>query len=241
MQTDGSNKIKLLCFDLDDTLWPVKPALIAAEKEVASYLNLHCPEVYQRYDIKALAERRHALIKQLPKLRHQISQLRIETMASVIAECGYPEVKARKLANDAFSVFIDARHKVDYFPNVESVLHELHQRYTIAALTNGNAHIERLSIGKYFKYGINAEDINASKPSADHFEHAMQRSCLQPQELIHIGDHPQHDIYGAHQLGIKTIWVNLDDSQWTEPYSPNVEINAIKQLPAAIAQLDCFN
>ncbi len=241
MPRNAPNKVKMLCFDLDDTLWAVKPTLIAAEKKVAAFLNEHCPEVYQRFDFKALAKKRHELVNAKPALEHQISQQRIETMFHAIAECGYSNDHAKKLSAQAFEVFIDARHQVDYFPGAVNMLEVLCKQYRIAALTNGNAYVSRLSIGKYFEFSINAEEINASKPSPDHFEQAIARAGLQADQLIHIGDHPEHDIYGAHRLGIKTVWVNLENKQWQESFAPSIEVNAVEQLPAAIARLDSIN
>ena len=33
--------------------------------------------------------------------------------------------------------------------------------------------------------------------------------------MLHIGDHQTNDVYGAHQLGIKTIWFNRKNDDWT--------------------------
>lgn len=231
-------RVRLLTFDLDDTLWEVNPVLIAAERRVRQFLKANCPLVVEKLKTEDFIELRRRLFASEPDLRHQISQLRVRAMQVALQESGYEEQQARQLSLQAFQVFIDARHAVDYFDGVIDSLQELHGSYQLGVLTNGNADINRLDIKPYFKFSIAAEQINASKPAADHFHKAMQLGSVTAEEMIHIGDHPVHDIYGAQQLGIRTIWVNLNNQQWPDTEPATAEVKRFSELAATVARIE---
>lgn len=231
-------RVRLLTFDLDDTLWEVTPVLIEAEHSVRRFLKNHCPLVLEKFSTEDFIALRRRLFADEPDLRHQISQLRIRAMQLALQESGYDERQAQQFSQQAFQVFIEARHAVDYFDGVIDSLEELHTRYQLGVLTNGNADINRLDIRPYFKFAIAAEHINASKPAPDHFHEAMQRSRVTAEEMIHIGDHPEHDIYGAQQLGIKTIWVNLNNQQWPDTEPPTAEVQSFSELATTVARVE---
>lgn len=231
------HSLKVLSFDLDDTLWPVRPVLIAAEQTVNQFLRRHCPEVCERFDHEAITQRRIDLYKQRPDLRHQISQLRIESVFLLIRDCGYPESEARRLAEQAFELFIDARHNITLYEGVEEALKALKQQFQLVALTNGNADISRLDISSLFDFGIKAEDINSSKPAAPHFELTLQRFSIAAHEMLHIGDHPDHDVRGAQQLGIPCAWINASGASWPHDQEPDLVLESVTELPDALKTL----
>jgi putative hydrolase of the HAD superfamily len=56
-------------------------------------------------------------------------------------------------------------------------------------------------------------------------------------EVVHIGDHPIDDILGAHNIGMKTIWVNLNQSHWKTDKKPTATITHLDQLAAAVKSI----
>ncbi len=232
--------IKVISFDLDDTLWAVKPVLIGAEKRSSAFLAEHCPQLFEKFTFAEMNERRLALWKTRTDLHHQISTLRIESVKALIVECGIEEQKASELAEAAFAEFIEARHDVGLFEGVDDCLKTLHTNHKLVALTNGNADVARTSIGQYFDFGIKAEDINSSKPAAAHFELTLQRYSIEPQQMLHVGDHAEHDVQGAHQLGIRSVWVNSERNDWPEELpniKPDFVVESVTELPALIASI----
>lgn len=232
-----SERLKVLSFDLDDTLWPVRPVLIAAEQRVNQFLRERCPEVFQRFDQDAIIQRRIELYKQRPDLHHQISKLRIESVYLLIRDSGYSELEARQLTEQAFELFIEARHEVTLYDGVEDTLAGLKERFQLVALTNGNADVMRLDISHLFDFGIKAEDINSSKPAAPHFELALQKFDIAAHEMLHIGDNPEHDVLGAQQLGIPCVWINAKDEPWPHDQPPDLILKSVNELPDAIESL----
>lgn len=229
--------IKVITFDLDDTLWDVAPTLIAAEEAVYRWLGEHSPAVTTRYSPDALRKLRWQLWKNRPDLAHQISQLRIESLQEIMQMAGYDKAIARRQSLAAFEVFIAHRHQVVLFDDVETTLQILHKDYSLGVLTNGNADVKRLGIGQYFDFAFTAQQLNASKPAADHFNAAMQASGASAEQMVHIGDHHEHDIEAALAAGCHAIWFNPEGKAWPESSPAPLTVKALGETPALIEQL----
>ena len=57
-----ARRLRLVTFDLDDTLWDLRPVLIRAEQELAAWAGDHCPELVERFDRAALNRDRGIII-----------------------------------------------------------------------------------------------------------------------------------------------------------------------------------
>ncbi|MEM6987375.1 MAG: HAD family hydrolase, partial [Pseudomonadota bacterium] len=55
--------VKAVSFDLDDTLWPVQPILVAADAAVYTVLQERFPAVAEALDAEPLRERRMAFFR----------------------------------------------------------------------------------------------------------------------------------------------------------------------------------
>ncbi len=62
------NHIRLLTFDLDDTLWNNRPVLLAAERSLYDWLALHYPRIGEMYTVESMHEQRMQLAWQEPDL-----------------------------------------------------------------------------------------------------------------------------------------------------------------------------
>jgi HAD superfamily hydrolase (TIGR01549 family) len=195
-------RFSLITFDLDDTLWDARPVLERAEQAVTAWFTRHCPRVLPELERAPMLERRKALLQERPDLHHRIGALRQEAMRRALLNSGESETSAERLAVEAFAVFIAARHAVEPFTDVDEILSRLKTQYTLAALTNGNADIFRMDLGQHFAFAYRAEDLMASKPDAAPFEAALKRTGIDVTQMVHIGDHPEHDVEGAQRLGI---------------------------------------
>lgn len=230
--------IKAITFDLDDTLWDVHPVLHRAEQAVEDWLALQAPDFAKRYNQEKLRALKLDIYQQRPELAHQISELRVVAMTQALINSGYSPAQAKQLAQQAFEVFINARHQVSLYADVEPLLRALKPHYKLGALTNGNANIERLSISHYFDFAFSAEQLNASKPAADHFIAAQQAANCEPEQIIHIGDHPDHDIQAAMDAGCHAIWYNPQGLVWPNPSPASGEVRSLAELVTLIAAID---
>ena len=104
---------RLLTFDLDDTLWPVRPVIIRAEHRLRNHLDAVAPRVYAELSSDEFTAIREARLAAEPSLRHRLSDLRRLVLEDALRAVGYGDAPA--LAAGAFEVFLDARHDVAYF------------------------------------------------------------------------------------------------------------------------------
>ena len=230
--------IEVITFDLDNTLWDVDPALLRAEQVQREWLLEHRPGAIDAYDHEGLWEFKKSVWERHPHLLHHVSQMRIQMLYELQLAAGYGESDARAGAEQAFEAFLQERHKVVLYEEALGVLEQLASRYTLGALTNGNADIYKTDAGEYFDFAFLAEDIGASKPHPDMFEAALQRAGVEPNEIVHVGDNPEHDIQGARGVGMHTVWMNSQGKEWPGGPQADREIANLTEFPAAIASLD---
>ena len=229
--------IEVITFDLDNTLWDVDPALLRAEQVQREWLLQHRPGAIEAYDHEGLWEFKKSVWKRHPHLLHHVSQMRIRMLYELQLAAGYSEDEARVGAGQAFEAFLQERHKVVLYEEALGVLEQLAADYTLGALTNGNADIYKTDAGEYFDFAFLAEDIGASKPHPDMFHAALEHAGVAPQAIAHVGDNPEHDIRGAREVGMHTIWMNSQGEQWPGGQRADREIRNLRELPAAVASL----
>ena len=231
--------IRAVTFDLDDTLWDVEPAIAVAERDLRAWLLANCPEMAARYDRDALFRVRGAIIAKMPHLAHDVSELRVQVLKTALLRTGHAAAEAERLARAGFEVFLSSRHTIEYHEHAVEVLRTLRRRYLIGALTNGNADVRRLDIGPLFHFSIQAGEVGRAKPEPAMFEEAMRRTGLEPDEIVHVGDHPEADVAGAKRLGWYAVWVNRERAP--RPHgapAADGEVACLSELPAVIDRIE---
>ena len=228
-------QIKVLAFDLDDTLWDMVPTLLRAERTLHDWLREHCPR--NQYDMVAMRNIRAELLDEDPALAHRVSDLRRGVICRALEKSGYSAADAASLGDAAFEVFLAARNDVFFFDDALPTVALLAQRYTLGALTNGNSDIARLGLGAYFSFAFTAEKVGRPKPAPDLFLAALAHTGVRPGEMAYVGDHPEQDIAAAHRAGLRTIWVNIRANAFTGAVVPDQEVRQLRDLPGAVARL----
>ena len=211
------NEIQMITFDLDDTLWDNKPTITNAEIKTRKWIEEKVGAI-EWGDLNDFLQLREALIRKDKSIAWDISKLRVEIFKEKIKGLVSND-EITKLAEEAFSYFLRKRHEIELFPGVEDALKALSENYMLGALTNGNADIYKLSIGKYFEFSISSLEAQNSKPNKSHFELAKSHlPNLKYSEMLHIGDHQINDILGAHALGIEVLWFNNTRAMWEQDF-----------------------
>lgn len=232
-----TSTIKLISFDLDNTLWDATQLLTTAEIHTHQWLEQFCPKLTRKYSAEQLRMARMEYWQRHPEFRHLITRVRRDSLRAKLIEAGYCLSEAIELADLAMEVFMEARHRVHYYDHALNTLNDLHSHYRLAAISNGNACTQRLGLNQ-FDFHLSAESVGAAKPSPEPFELALAMANANPAEMVHIGDNPQEDIQAAANLGINTIWYNPTNKPWElQPCRPSVTVQCLSQIPAAIASL----
>ena len=206
-------RIKAITFDLDDTFWDVKPVLIYAEMKTRKFIedSIGPLEWGSWEDFKLIRER---LIVEDASYEFDVGKLRKKLLLMKIQEQISDPETANELSEKAFQLFFKERNKVEFFPYVLDEIEKLAQIYELGCLTNGNADIEMIGIGKFFKFNISSKDVNANKPNKNHFRKAVELLGISKEEILHIGDHKINDMLGAISYGVKALWFNPDKEDW---------------------------
>lgn len=231
-------EIKLVTFDLDNTLWNVETVIANAERRMREWLHERTPEFHVRFPPEAMMALRNAVIEELPELRHDLSTLREEILYRALKDCGFGPHDARTLAKEAFDIFLDARHEVEFFEGALEALETLAARYRLGALTNGNADIGRLKLDRFFDFGFTAASVGVSKPAPDMFRAALEHARVAPAQAVHVGDHLTDDVEGASAVGMHTIWVNHAGLELPPGALPPTEIvQSLTEIPTGVARI----
>ncbi len=222
--------VKCITFDLDDTLWDCGPALMRAEAVLYRWLAGNYPRVAARYSQAELTAHRKCYISHYPELQHDITLLRKQWLASIIAEGGY----GQEFVEAGFKLFWLARNEVALFEGVLQVLKAFQGVYRMGAITNGNADVHHIGIGHYFDFVVTASEAGAAKPDAKIFQLALAKGQVRARETVHVGDDPQRDVIGAGAVGMRTVWVNPHQRAWETGKTPDAVIESLNQLNAVL-------
>ena len=102
------------------------------------------------------------------------------------------------------------------FPEVRPALTELGEHFSLVAVTNGNADVTKIGIDDLFDEVISATSTGAAKPSPQIFDAAVAAGGASSRQTLHVGDHPEIDVVGAREAGLKAVWVNRNGHDWPE-------------------------
>jgi putative hydrolase of the HAD superfamily len=224
-----TNEIRAVAFDLDNTLWDVDPVLARAEERWLQWLRENCPRIPERLSLNDMRTARMQLAAREPHKAHDMTYLRIASLAEHAREYGYDE----SIAEAAFEIFITARNEIDLYADVRPGLHRLRAHYALATLSNGNADLGRIGVAELFSVSLNARSVGVAKPDRRCFERLVEDLHLEPQEVVYVGDDPLLDVEAARAAGLATVWMNRTGQAWPAAVRP-ADIDVCDCLELAI-------
>ncbi|GLQ33050.1 HAD family hydrolase [Litoribrevibacter albus] len=226
--------IQLITFDLDNTLWDSDPVILSAEQACWDFLCNHYPKIEDQFTKLSLRKLKFELADEIPALAHRVSEIRRFCLEKALERVGYDINQAQQGSQLAFQCFLEERQNVALYADALPTLNELAGHYRLAALTNGNADLNKLGL-EMFEFGLNAEHFDAAKPEPFIFEAALARTKLSPQQVLHIGDHQEHDVLGAARLNIHTLWFNQHNEAWQrDDCQPDLVATTLSEIPELV-------
>lgn len=225
--------IRCITFDLDDTLWAVDPVIRHANQSMFDWLEQYAPEFTRCYQLQDLMHLRKEALKAEPDIAYSVTRIRIAQLRYGMKQAGYSTEIADELTEKAFEVFLHARQQVEFFEHAREMLTELKQQgYQLGALTNGNADIHKVGLSDLMDFQFKADDVGEMKPHPLMFQQMLHHTGLRAEQVIHIGDNPEHDIEGAAAAGLWTIWVNIN----AEGMCPTAteQVYVLKKIPEKV-------
>ncbi len=226
------HRIRAICLDLDNTLWDIDPVISRAERSLYYWYRDNYPRVTQRFSAAQIVEIRQLTIHQMPELAHDLTGLRMAALNHIAEAVGYPP----DMAAEAFEVFQAERNAVTLYSDVIPALQRMSVTHELFALTNGNADLEVIGIAHFFRHVFTARELGMSKPNVAVYAAVCMESGLQPGEIVSAGDDPENDIIAAARAGLRTVWVNRKERDWShEEYSPDHIAADLHQLASLIS------
>lgn len=220
-------RIKAISLDLDDTLWPIWPAIERAEKVLHEWLVENTPMAAALFSSpSALREVREHMAASRPDLRNDLSSLRRESIRLALYRAGENPL----LADSAFDVFFAERQRVTLFDDAKPSLEFLSARFPLVSISNGNADLERVGLASFFRATISAREFGVGKPDPRIFHAAAGAVDLTPENVLHVGDDATLDALGALNAGMQAAWINRSDHLWPHETQPQVTIASLTEL-----------
>ncbi|MFM9426126.1 HAD superfamily hydrolase (TIGR01549 family) [Variovorax sp. GrIS 2.14] len=224
-------RISAISLDLDDTLWPVWPAIERAERVLHAWLVKEAPKTAELLVTPGiLRELREATAKERSDLAHDLSALRRESIRTALRRAGEDPA----LADPAFDAFFAQRQRVELYDDALPALKWLSERYPLVAISNGNADIHLTGVGRWFRTAFNARAFGSGKPHAPIFRAAAASIGLLPRDVLHVGDDAALDVVGALNAGMQAAWLVRDERPWEHDARPQLIVPNLHALCVAL-------
>lgn len=219
--------VRAITLDLDDTLWPIAPVIVRAERALHDWFAAHAPRVLERHTIESLRAHRDAVAAEFPELAHDFTAQRRISLERLLREADADP----SLVEHAFETFFAARCQVEHYEDTVDALERLHAHVPLAALSNGNACLKRIGLMRLFAFQLGAREHGRAKPDPSIFHAACARLDCSPHEVLHVGDDVEMDVVGAHRAGLRSVWLNREGRRWPrEDVRPDLEFDTLAAL-----------
>jgi putative hydrolase of the HAD superfamily len=239
--------IRLVCFDLDETLLDDNTSYELSVQRVSAGLT----STYADFDFTSLRERYHVLSQSYWQevaeavMNGSLSgeEVRLEGWRRALVACGCDRPEIAREALDEYS-----RHRLatyTLFDDVMEIIATLRPRFKIAVITNGSSFTQREKLertglqARVDAVAISAE-IGAAKPDPAIFRHIIHKLGIESQSAIHVGDNLDSDVAGAQAAGFRAaIWLNrYGFSRAAEQAMPDLEITSLLEVPDLIGRIN---
>lgn len=219
--------VRAVSLDLDDTLWPFAPIGERIENALHRWFIEHSPRTAERFPINEMRVLRERVFAEFPQHAHDLGLLRRLTIERALQDSGDDPT----LAAAAYGIFFSERNRVEFYPDARGALERIAAVLPIAAVTNGNADLGTIGIAPLFRFQLGAREFGAGKPDPGIFLETCRRLDTPPDEVLHVGDHPVMDVFGAARAGLRTCWIDRGEHTWPQDLaSPDLHFKTLAGL-----------
>jgi putative hydrolase of the HAD superfamily len=104
-----------------------------------------------------------------------------------------------------------SRFQLQLYPGVEETIRQLHQKYHLAIISDGQTayavpELNAVGLSGYFDPIIISGEFGYRKPDERLFSAALSSMKMKPSEVLFVGNDMYRDVYGAKRFGIKTVF-----------------------------------
>ncbi len=223
--TVATGELSAVCFDLDDTLYDYHEYARAGLDAAADRLQARTGESFHE-ELRAL---------------YFDERVTEGTFDALVDRHGVAADDHGALVADLVDAYHDATDRLEPYPETESVLGDLAERFDVGLITDGRggrAKLRRLGIEAYFDAVIVSPELDSSKHQRDVFDVALDDLAGSPEETLYVGDDPRVDFRVPNRLGMATVRLRRGRYTDLEPEddaaAPDAEIEELAALPALL-------
>jgi putative hydrolase of the HAD superfamily len=127
------------------------------------------------------------------------------------------------LQADWKKMLLNYRKNVEIYPEVLSVLKRLSTQYSLIISSNAkkefiDVQLRQNKLSGYFDQIFSStSDFHTVKKVTDFYAMICKKLSIQPQEMIHVGDHKEFDYLSPQKLGIAAFYLDRNKTS-TGPY-----------------------
>lgn len=215
--------IKLIIFDLDDTLYDEASFVESGFKAVADYFNQN----FSQSKLKVFE-----ILK-----KHFLQNGRGKVFDNTLVDFNIQPTK--KLIKKIVAVYRLHIPKIKTFPEVKFFLRKLRRQGIFLALFTDTKwqvqqrKVKALGLEPYFDLIIYTDKLGVNKSNHKIVKKVLRRFNVSAPETICVGDDPAVDFIGAKKLGCKTIRIRqgrLENLTLDKKYEANLEVKSFKNL-----------
>ncbi|NVK25603.1 MAG: HAD-IA family hydrolase [Gammaproteobacteria bacterium] len=223
--------ITTLSFDLDDTLYQNEEVIKLAEQ---AQFDAVCERVERAKEIgiEFWLQLKWQVLKSNPELCHDVTEWRKKVINDGLQQLNVESKLLNTFTQEIYDIFYAERSNFTVPENTFSVLKQLKQKFTLIAVTNGNADIHRIGLAPYFDaYYRAGENSTRMKPYPDTLKLACNELNLEPQNIVHIGDNVSTDVKAGHNASAASLWFNPDNKNYPAGFAlPTGEYSHLDDL-----------
>jgi putative hydrolase of the HAD superfamily len=216
--------LKVIAFDLDDTLYPEREYVLSGFRSVAELARRR----FKVEDFYLELVKTFSAGERMKSFNATFERLGIEYDETVIQDL--------------------IRHYRAHFPNIKLfddavlTLQQLRKKHHLALITDGYLQAQRnkvraLNIERFFEKIIYTDQYGKEywKPSRFPFQMVMEYFSVEGNECAYVGDNMEKDFIGPNRLGWLTVQIKGKDGQYLNDVNcddcePQVRINSLKEL-----------
>ncbi len=224
---------KMVWLDLDDTLfdhsYSVGKGLERVQQDYPAFLSHPVPELVRLYNI-ALNEVYPDFLSgaiDFPEMRRQKFERFCQKAGVSKAEA--PDATTfHRIYDEAYN-----QHRRATPGSIEGVQRLKEAGLPVGVLTNGvrrgqEEKLKLIGLESLIPALLLSEEAGAAKPDLRIFQWALKKTCMNPADVIMVGDNPINDIYGAQNAGIRAI--HYDPAATARTFS--TELGAVPVMTA---------
>jgi len=208
--------IKIIVFDLDDTLYPERQFAESGFRAVSTWLKS-----------SGITEK-----ELFPEMWRQFCEGTRGTVFNDVLK-GAGIVPEDSLIKKLVDVYRAHKPTVSLYPDALFILNHFHEKKKLGLLTDGYLQtqenkVKALEIEHFFDIMVLTDEIGRKfwKPHPSGYKKVMDRFGLSGNECLYIADNPKKDFYGALSLGWKTVQIKRADGIYRDEASTDTDCQA---------------